>query len=199
MAWSLSYESIRNPGLTDALLLAAGKSLYLANAFEDKCNYVLRIINLVEVVEGDPVLSLEQAIAALPKDKMLGGTLQEILLRKVGDDSATADLLDKARRARNFIAHEGAATGAIWGLRAKDVIHQSTLLRSAVDDLVAGDNVVSAWCYEIDEKEHAPQLFKAAYPAMVSDWVFGQLDLLLKSIDPADDRRPTLRERLGLE
>jgi hypothetical protein len=141
---------------------------------------------------------LEQAIATLPKNKMLGGALQDILLRTVGDDSATADLLDKARRARNFIAHEGAATGAIWELRAKDVIRQSTLLRSAVDDLVAGDNVVSAWCYEIDEKEHSPQAFKAAYPSMVNDWVFGQLDLLLKSIDPADDRRQTLRERLGL-
>jgi hypothetical protein len=198
VAWSLSYQSIRNPELADALLLAAGKALYLANAFEVKCKSVLKIFNIVEAIETDPVLSLEQAIAKLPKDKMIGGTLQDILRCRVGDDSATAELLDKARSARNFIAHEGVAVGAIWGLRTKAVIHHANLLRSAVDDLVAGDNVVSAWCYEIEEKEPAPQVFKAAYPAMANDWVFGQLDLLLESIDPADDHHRTLRERFGL-
>ena len=197
MAWSLSYQRIRKPELTDAFLLAADKALHLANAFEVKCKYVLRIFNLVQAIEADPVSSLEQAIATLPKDKMLGGTLQDILRYDVGDDNAAAELLDKARSARNFIAHEGAAVGAIWSLQTKDVIHHAALLRSAVHDLVAGDNLISAWCYEIEEKEHAPRLFKATYPAMVNDWVFGALDLLLATIDLADDRQQPLREILG--
>ena len=198
MSWSLSHQSVRNPELADAFLLAAGKALYLANAFEGKCKYVLRMFNLVEAIDADPVLTLEQAIAALPQDKMLGGTLQNILRRSVGDDSSTSALLDKARSARNFVAHEGAAVGAIWDLRKKTIVQSTSLLRSAVGDLAAGDNVVSSWCYEISEREPAPQMLKAAYPAMLDEWVFSSLDVALASVDLSDDPEPTLRERLGL-
>lgn len=40
MSWSLSLHEFRQPELTEALLLVAGKSLYLANAFEAKCRSV---------------------------------------------------------------------------------------------------------------------------------------------------------------
>ncbi|AUI60399.1 hypothetical protein [Amycolatopsis sp. BJA-103] len=197
MSWSLSYQSARNPELTDALLLAAGKTLYLANAFEGKCKYVLKMFNFAETINADPVLTLEQVFASLPKDKMLGGTLQDIMQLSIGNDSSTAALLDKARRARNFVAHEGAAVGAIWLLRKQAVVQRASLLRSAVSDLAAGDNLVSSWCHEIDEREPAPQGLKADYPAMVDKWVFSSLDVALASVDLADDREPTLREQLN--
>ncbi|MGW4526950.1 hypothetical protein [Amycolatopsis sp. NPDC004378] len=197
MSWSLSYQSVRNPELVDALLLAAGKALYLANAFEEKCKYVLRMSNLAEAIEADPVLTLEQAVAALPTEKMLGGTIRDILRRDVGGERSMATLLDEARTARNFIAHEGAAVGTIWGLRRQRVVQHTTLLRSAVGDLATGDNLVSTWCYEIDEREPAPEMFKADYPAMVDEWVFSGLDAALASADLVGDHQPTLREYLG--
>jgi hypothetical protein len=197
VAWSLSLREFRQPVLAEALLLAAGKSLYLANAFEAKCQYVLRILNLVRIVEADPVLSLEQAIAALPQDKMLGATMHDILGHSLVSAAANADLLRDARLARNFVAHEGMPIGPIWSLRRKSIIEHTERLRTAVADLAAGDNVVSAWCYEIDQKEPAPRQFKLAYPDLVATWVFGDLDRLIAATEgEPDDREPTLTEYL---
>ncbi|WP_092544483.1 hypothetical protein [Actinoplanes derwentensis] len=197
MAWSLSLREFRQPLLAEELLLAAGKALYLANAFETKCQYVLRILNLVQIVESDPVLTLEQAFAALPQDKMLAATVQDITGYQLSSDMAKMDLLHRARRARNFIAHEGMSTGPIWGLHRQTIIEHTGRLRAAVADLAAGDNVVSAWCYEIDEKEPAPRDFTSAYPDMVATWIFGRLDLLITQTEgEPDDREPTLAEYL---
>lgn len=196
VAWSLSLQELRQPVLAEALLLSAGKALYLANSFESKCQYVLRIMNLAQLIQTDPVLSLEQAIAALPQNKMLGATMHDILVHPVGSGAPNADLLHNARRARNFIAHEGMSTGQIWSLRRKSIIEHVERLRTAVADLAAGDNVVSAWCYEIDEKEPAPHDFKVAYPHIVATWVFGDLDRLIAEPDGEDDRELNLIEHL---
>jgi hypothetical protein len=77
MAWTLHFQPIRNPRADDALL-SLGRALYISNAFEDKCRYVLRMINLIDKINGDPVLKLEEAIAQVPKDKMLDPTLQRL-------------------------------------------------------------------------------------------------------------------------
>jgi hypothetical protein len=197
VAWSLSLREFRQPLLAKELLLAAGKALYVANAFETKCRYVLRILNLVQIVESDPVLTLEQAFAALPQDKMLAATMHDILGHQLSGDAANVDLLHDARRARNFIAHEGMSTGPIWGLRRQTIIDHTERLRAAVADLAAGDNVVSRWCYEIDEKEPAPRDFMSAYPDMVATWIFADLDLLIaQTAGEPDDREPTLAEYL---
>ena len=49
MGWSLSHLQHSNPALVDQALLSAGKALYLANAFESKCRFVLRIANLFKL------------------------------------------------------------------------------------------------------------------------------------------------------
>jgi len=36
------------------------------------------MINLIDKINGDPVLKLEEAIAQVPKDKMLDPTLQRL-------------------------------------------------------------------------------------------------------------------------
>ncbi|MFY1671281.1 hypothetical protein ACN27G_15110 [Plantactinospora sp. WMMB334] len=188
MAWSLSLHEFRQPVLADALLLAAGKALYLANSFESKCRYILRIMNLVQVIESDPVLTLEQAISGLPQDKMLGATMNDIVTHPIG--GASADLLHNARRARNLIAHEGTPAAPIWDLSRRSIIEHAARLRAAVADLAAGDNVVSTWCYEIEEKMPAPRDFKAAYPDMVTNWAFGDLDRLIAEGEGEPDDNP---------
>jgi hypothetical protein len=43
-----------------------------------------------------------------------------------------------------------------------------------VIDLANGDNIVSAWVYEIDEREPAPAIVDY-YTDLVDDWIFGHL------------------------
>ena len=118
---------------------------------------------------------------------MLGKTIQGILAHDdIGDRAAVTAVLEKAREARNFIAHEGMAVGLMAGLRAIHLSEHVARLRSAISDLAVGDNLVSTWCFEISEKEPAPSI-KDYYP-------LGELDYLLDSFD--QDRDPTLLELL---
>lgn len=48
--------------------------------------------------------------------------MHDILGYQLSGDAANVDLLHDARRARNFIAHEGMSTGPIWGLRRQTII-----------------------------------------------------------------------------
>ncbi|WP_035838825.1 hypothetical protein [Kitasatospora azatica] len=189
MGWSLGYLKPREPEFLDALFMSAGRALYLANAFESKCKYLLRIGNLVEAVGSDPVLGLQDAIAALPADKMLGPTL-----RALGDHLSWArtwdtDVLDKAREARNFIAHEGADVGDICFSDRRQILAHASRLRDAVTDLTRGDNIVSLWVFGTEEPHEPPPTHLIdAYPAMVDDWVFGHFGDLLN-----DDELPKQR------
>jgi hypothetical protein len=170
MAWTLHFQPIRNPRADD-VLLSLGRALYISNAFEDKCRYVLRMINLIDKIKGDPVLKLEEAIAQVPKDKMLDPTLQR-LGQLLPVDGEQAEVLAAARRARNYIAHEG----GLFSIHSESMTHlceRLEQLRRAVRDLAAGDNLMSGWTFEIDNwKELAPQMLIAAYDGVVDRWVF---------------------------
>ena len=146
MGWSLSLGQPREPELCDAVLFAAGKALYIANVFEEKCRFVLRIANLESFVLNKPEASLVEGIAALAKDKMLHSTL--IDLSKF-PQVKPADLaaLEKAKDGRNFIAHEGALIGRVWDARRRDIEEHIEKLRKAVRALAEGDNVVSGWVF----------------------------------------------------
>jgi len=77
MGWSVGCRPLPESDLIDEILLAAGKALHLANMFESKCSFVLRIANLVvDIIEHDPVIALGQAAALLPGDKTLGKPLR---------------------------------------------------------------------------------------------------------------------------
>ncbi|MFJ9864484.1 hypothetical protein [Streptomyces sp. NPDC101165] len=184
MGWSLSYLKPREPRLLDALFLSAGRALHLANAFESKCQYVLRMANLAEAAQADPVLGLQEMINGLPPDKMLGGTLRDLANTSLGSRTSDFDALDGARKARNSIAHEGASVGAISAVSQGDILEHAARLRAAVADLALGDNVVSQWCFHLDEpKDSLPRMLIDAYPTMVDGWVFGHFGGLLDAED----------------
>lgn len=184
MGWSLSYLKPREPRLLDALFLSAGRALHLANAFESKCQYVLRMANLAEAAQADPVLGLQEMINGLPPDKMLGGTLRDLANTSLGSRTSDFDALDGARKARNFIAHEGASVGSISAVSQGDILGHAARLRAAVADLALGDNVVSQWCFHLDEpKDSLPRMLIDAYPTMVDGWVFGHFGGLLDAED----------------
>ena len=169
MGWTLGYREPEHPDLVRGALLAAGKALYLANEFERKCTSVLRIGRLVSMIREDPVLSLMEAMDALPADpKTLAPTLTQLSQTALGGSySDKSEVLSKAREARNFIAHKGAAFGSLWAINPDTIGTQLVKLRSAVQDLIAGDNIVSSWIYEIENKERAPELTQQQYPQWV--------------------------------
>ncbi|MFE2033033.1 hypothetical protein ACFXBB_07175 [Streptomyces scopuliridis] len=179
MTWSLSRLPPRKPELLDALFLSAGRSLHLANAFEQKCRWIVRCINLVEMHrEADPVATFEDLVATLPADKMLGPTLQR-LVGRMDCSAETVDTLRRARLGRNVIAHEGAGIGNVSLAREDRILAHAARLRSAVSDLADGDNIVSQWGYRIEEpRGYLPHDLINAYPKMIDEWVFGHFEEL---------------------
>jgi hypothetical protein len=98
VGWSVGYQLPPESDLIDEILLAVGKALYLANNFESKCKVMLQAANIVDIMEADPVISLEQIVEKLPKPQMLDGTLQALAPHMSQEQS---EVLKKARLARN--------------------------------------------------------------------------------------------------
>ena len=172
MGWSLDYQKPREPELLDRFFLAVGKSLYLASAFEAKCQWVLRIVKMASHYErtGDASATVELTKAL--KDRLLGPTLNEM---KGFPEFNANDIgtLERAKDARNYIAHESAEIGSLSSATKKVIREKLIRLRDELDALVRGDNVISSWVYEITEKEPAPRGIQSEYPEWVSKWVFG--------------------------
>ncbi|MFD3553864.1 hypothetical protein ACFWWA_17420 [Streptomyces goshikiensis] len=182
MGWSLSLFAPPHQELLDALFLTVGRALHLANAYEYKCQYVLRVGNMVSASEADPILTLDELIAATPADKMLGGTLHSLANHPMGV-TMDMDTLHKAREARNFIAHEGASIGYIWSARLETILQHAVKLRAAVADLAAGDNLISQWVHGLEEPHASlPADWIALYPDLVDRWVFTDLLALLPEL-----------------
>ncbi|MBF0551325.1 MAG: hypothetical protein HQK60_12405 [Deltaproteobacteria bacterium] len=175
MGWSLGYLPPKEPELLDAFFLALGKALYLANAFESKCQFVLRIAKQVYHYKAYDDSSATMAFMQSLKDNMLGQTINEL---KLFPEFTPADiaLLKEAKEARNFIAHESADLGYLSSISAKQLWEHIDRLREEVDKLVAGDNLVSRWVYEIEDKEAAPREIQKNYAQWVQQWIFGSFD-----------------------
>jgi hypothetical protein len=177
MDWSLDYQGVKEPELLDEFFLAVGKALYWASAFERKCQWVLRMVKLTDYLEegGDTSRSAVNALLAATKERLLGPTVTD--MKKLLEDFSFDDvvLLERAKVARNFIAHHIAD---IIGTRAsaKEIVEQRERLRSEVDALVAGDNVVSCWIDDFQNKEPVSRGMREDYPTLVRRWIFGAID-----------------------
>ncbi len=171
MAWSLTRLRPDNQQAVDLALMAAGRALYLANHFERKCKFVLRIANLETALIGSPQMPFADALASVAKDKWLGPTILDLSsFPPVSADQAEA--LDAAKDARNFIAHEGALFGPLH-TRETHIRSHLGKLRASVVALAHGDDIVSGWVYDIEEKHDSGFRFPD-YVHTVEEWVFGE-------------------------
>jgi hypothetical protein len=184
MVWSLSLQLPEEPELLDHFLLAAGKSLYLSNGFEAKCSYLLRLMKIskhyVETNDVDATLQLAGTLS----NSMLGASLCGLRSFPAFDATDIARL-NKAREARNFIAHKGADIGCLT-VRGKHIVENIKKLREEVTNLTDGDNLVSRWIYEIEETEPAPHGICQDYPCWVDRWVFRSIDEFLLDYSPIE-------------
>ncbi|MBX3374912.1 MAG: hypothetical protein KF817_13860 [Phycisphaeraceae bacterium] len=176
MAWSLTHHPIAERERLDRFLLAIGKSLYLAAGYEVKCRVVLRIARIAHELRNGHALPGASAICEAMRKNMLGTTLRELQRLTPSMRDASATVLERARDARNFIAHEAAWLGPLFAVTTPSLDEKLLALHDAVAALAAGDNLVSQWIYEIEEREPAPFTIRTAYPQWVEDWVFARED-----------------------
>ncbi|WKV75409.1 hypothetical protein AW27_030135 [Streptomyces sp. PCS3-D2] len=140
---------------------------------------MLRVGNLITAHQTDPTMTFEEAVASVPADKLLGGTLHGLAAHAMGR-TMDMDTLHKARQARNWIAHEGASIGAIWCVDHDLILRHAVKLRAAVTDLAPGDNIISQWCHGLAEPHDPPPTdWINGYPDAVDNWAFGHLRGLL--------------------
>lgn len=174
MPWSLGLLPPNEPILLDRYLLALGKSLYLASAFERKCRGMLGLLELRERLRTTEDLDAALELVNALKREMLGSSIGK--LRKLLPilEDHIVEILQRAKDARNFIAHESAGEQAIYYASAGDIQSHLEDLRRELAALVAGDSIVSAWLYEVEEKMPAPSTISAAYPRLIEEWVFGR-------------------------
>lgn len=181
MSWFLNYQSKPDSELSKAAFLAAGKALFVAIDFEGTCKHVLRVFEITNYLQektGASILDLE-AFTAVIKERFLHGTIKEL-----GKDITEEHIaiLERAKDARNFIAHEGAAY--FDSTNQWLIIARLKTLREEVKHLTQGANLVSLWSYEIENKEPGPRRFFKEYPKTVDQWVFGHV---VESIEKFSD------------
>lgn len=76
MGWSLNRRAPKEAETLDEFLLAVGKAVYLATAFQMKCRYVLRLAKLAHHYKKTGDASATMALAQAMRDPMLGRTHQ---------------------------------------------------------------------------------------------------------------------------
>jgi hypothetical protein len=172
MPWLLGCHSPREPELLQSFFCVLGKALYVANAFEFHCRELLQFARFASSCCATGDFDAAVQLVATMKEKMLAGTLAE-LETAVPITPKDIELLERAKDARNFVAHEGGHIGHFWNTTAQHINAQFDLVRVEVRALADGDNVVSRWQYGIQEKEPAPIGMCEFYPSALEDWVFG--------------------------
>ena len=174
MSWSLSLRVPGNEPLLERYFVAVGKALLIGSNFEEKCLHVMRVQQIEETIRkgDDPREAAGQWTNA--KKPTLNNAIQ-----KINSDSSTSEqqgiTLDTARKARNFVAHEAAAMGEVWEVADSEVYSRVVKLVDKVREIAEGENIVSAWTYEITEGDPAPASFATGYVDQVLEWVFSDL------------------------
>lgn len=172
MGWSLSpNERPEHETELDAFLLALGSAVFIAQAFERKCQYVCNLVQLLDYFKVNPSATFAEAVTQAAREKLLNPSLRA-LARLPDVDAAEVQKLDAGRQARNFIVHASADLGPLFSINEVELETAVVSLRSRVVDLAHADNLISQWIYVIGEREPAPRTMVDGYPHMVLAWVF---------------------------
>jgi hypothetical protein len=200
MPWTVGWQVEPESDLIAEILLAAGKALYIANRFEARCSLVLKAAHFWDIIDGDPVATMADIAARMPADKLLGRTLTELNARSdIGITPQDSEALTKAKDARNWLAHEGAASlGDLYSYDVARMLTALRTLRDMVTDLASGDNIISTWAFAIEDPDEPLPSITRQYSELVDDWIFGHLPAkwLDPSWQPAYERPKTLRENI---
>lgn len=173
MGWSLGHLPVREPARLEIFFLAVGKALFLAQEYEAKCQGILRGAQLFNALKEGHDLDAAYLVWEKFKDRMLHATIMEIQALPFATKPEDVEVLMRAKDARNFVAHESARLGHLWTVTAPSLESKTAELRNAVSSLAVGDNLVSRWIYEIEERARAPMTIQVEYPRWIDNWIFG--------------------------
>lgn len=171
MGWSLDRLEPSDVESLDRHFLSVGKALYLATAFEQKCRYLARLWKIIASLDEIGDASIALTLGRELRLRQLGRTIEQLASVPFVSEN-DIESLSRAKDARNYIAHEAANLGSLHAPRCALDQHHAKL-HAEVLNLIPGDNLVSSWVYEIEEKEPAPSEIKASYRRRVEAWVFG--------------------------
>lgn len=158
-------------------IAAVGRALVLAQHFEFICIRILSGFDLEKQIKDGESVDLDYWARHMNEfvEKRLADAI-----RKYGSvHGISADrvsLLDKAREARNYIAHEAAL---LWfGVRSESAKMPSKIfaLREAAVDIAAAHNIVSGWEYSIEEKRPPPFTMRTTYEPIAVEWIMEPID-----------------------
>lgn len=175
MGWSIGVGGAPQEKELDVFFKTVGKALWFAQEYEHKCLYVAQIAKLENKIKNNP--SITDFISLLENTQEEKRLHQAIVLlgKEISEDEIS--LLLKAKDARNFIAHEVAQIGRLYGIRKgnlRQILTEKTdALRAHLKVLVAGDNLVSSWVYFLEESKagYVPEIAKS-YERQITNWIF---------------------------
>lgn len=163
-----------------ACIRNTGSSAVRRTGVRRQMPYLLRTLNLVEAFENAPDDPVHSLIARIPKDKLLGKTIED-LKRREGFDEKFIEALKNATKARNFIAHESAHFSPAG--RKNEAIHGIEVgLRREVRELAVGDHRVSEVLLAIEDWESALGIswIEERYADILESWVLFPMKGLLR-------------------
>lgn len=167
------------PG-NERFLASVGRALLIAQFFEDMLK---RTLLWWDVASQAPSVPLDEFRTSVTdrirdpeayKERVLKRAIEQ-LARRHGIGESHADLLERARKARNYIAHNAAVLNLS---RAGDVVEAQSALSTYLQHvhvLVRAYSLLSAWAYEFEEREAASLTMLESYPRGLEAWILWPL------------------------
>lgn len=167
----------------DCYLAAVGRGLLLAQNFEENCKYVLLIWDLGDAFKSGVISNAGElpAYSNLLLKRFLGPVVKRFG-SKYGIKPEQYKVLEKARNARNYLAHEG-ATPCLYYRHPEAITEALPLFKRSIGELAEGDNLVSGWSYMIQEKELPPYRIKQQYCDQITAYILEPLEQYLETGD----------------
>jgi len=163
---------IQNPEIEE-YLNTVGRALYLCRNFEINFKTTIVWLDIKTAMKASKEPITKEALlnnySAKFINQMLGHSVRR-LKEHFYPTEETLDILNTAKDSRNVIVHD--ATAAIMNLEKDTVKEASLQLHRHVMNVAKGDNVVSAWHYEIRHHKRPTQAMTENYVNDIVDWVF---------------------------
>jgi hypothetical protein len=144
----------------------------LGQHIEFSCKRILSVFDLGKSIRDGNAVDMDNWAKHMDDfvEKRLASAIRKFgMIHNISAEKVS--LLDKAREARNYIAHEGAL---LWfGVRSEELEMPVRIskLRQLAGDLAAAHNLVSGWGYSIEEKESPPFTISTTYESSAVEWI----------------------------
>lgn len=176
MSWTITpYAESSIPDLLRRYFEALGKALTLAQSFEGKCNHYLRVIKVTNAIKKEAARKEIREIATGYNSRAIGRTLGDGIEDAPEVSDADVQVLRDAKDSRNAIAHGDQHISEVHSAWPGKVYNCVLWMVPHVQNLARGDNLISAWTYQVTELESAPLGIQEKYEQTVLTWVFDGL------------------------